>query len=437
MKSMRVAIAINWNLDASSLTNIVRNNFRELGKLMNQTKSFTIAAIGIPSVSVGDFNQHFDLLHIPNMGGYKFALNAVAHCDNVILGTSGIDEIIYGKDILAWKGSWGVVKKEISKETTYWKKYIDKIKHIHVVANSELEEFHKYLDIPYEKMSVIPHGVNHDFFKPSEDKEDTRKKILSKLNIPNSPYFLHIGENNFIRKNQKRLGQAFEQARKSGLKHNLIIAGKHYSSIENELSKINGIFFLNWIPDDDLLQLIQGSDAFFLPSIHEGFGMPLVESMACGIPCVSCDRHAPPEVISDCGLLVDPYDVDDISNAMLKLGEDEKLLDDLSSKSLSRSQDFSWQKNAEEIFKLYKINPSKPIENFEKQYELAAYRTLVSVCDMFPDSKQNLIDSLLCFDYLDLLDWAVHHGLKNFKTRDFLLPFADWYNDKFEELSKE
>ena len=134
MKSMRVAIAINWNLDASSLTNIVRNNFRELGKLMNQTKSFTIAAIGIPSVSVGDFNQHFDLLHIPNMGGYKFALNAVAHCDNVILGTSGIDEIIYGKDILAWKGSWGAVKKAISKETTYWKKYIDKIKHIHVVC---------------------------------------------------------------------------------------------------------------------------------------------------------------------------------------------------------------------------------------------------------------------------------------------------------------
>lgn len=72
---MRIAMAINWNLEASSLTNIARNNFRELGKLMNQTKSFTISAIGIQSVSVGDFNQHFDLLHIPNMGGYKFSLS--------------------------------------------------------------------------------------------------------------------------------------------------------------------------------------------------------------------------------------------------------------------------------------------------------------------------------------------------------------------------
>ena len=73
---MRVAMPINWNLDASSLTNIARHNFREIGKIMNETKSFTLSAIGIQSVSLGDFNQHYDLLHIPNMGGYKFALNA-------------------------------------------------------------------------------------------------------------------------------------------------------------------------------------------------------------------------------------------------------------------------------------------------------------------------------------------------------------------------
>ena len=217
----------------------------------------------------------------------------------------------------------------------------------------------------------------------------------------------------------------------------MIIAGKHYPEIENELSKIDGIFFLDWISNDDLLQLIQGSDAFILPSIHEGFGMPLVESMACGIPCVSCNQHAPPEIILDSGLLVDPYNIDEISNSMLQLYNDKKLLNDLSTKSLSRSQDFSWQKNAEEILKLYQIDPSKPMENFEKQYDLAAYRTLVSVCDMFPDPKQNLIDSILRFDYLDLLDWAVHHGLKNAKTRDFLLPFENWYHNKFEELSKQ
>ena len=96
---MRVAMTLNWNLDASSLTNIARHNFREIGKIMNETKSFTLSAIGIQSVSLGDFNQHYDLLHIPNMGGYKFALNASSHCKNVIFGASGIDEIIYGQKI--------------------------------------------------------------------------------------------------------------------------------------------------------------------------------------------------------------------------------------------------------------------------------------------------------------------------------------------------
>ena len=438
---MRVAMAINWNLDASSLTNIARHNFREIGKIMNETKSFTLSAIKIQQVRLGDFNYHFDLLHIPNMGGYRYSLDAGFHCDKIIIGGSGIDEIIYGKQILAWKGSWPTVKKQIIKELSNWKNYINQIEHVHVPANTELDEFHKYLEIPYEKLSVINHGVDHNFFKPSVNKENNRKKLLSKLKIPNAPYFLHIGENNFERKNLKRLGKAFEKAKysksSSNFQHNLIIAGKHYSIIENILSKIPDIYFLDWISNDDLLQLIQGADAFLLPSIHEGFGMPLVESMACGIPCVSSNRHAPPEILSDSGLLVDPFDVDDIANAIIKLANDKKLLQDLSVKSLARAQDFSWKKNAEEIFKLYGIDSSKPTKNFEKDYELAGYRTLVSVADMIPTPNVNLLDPLLRFDYPSLLDWGVNTALKNAKTRDFLLPFEDWYKLKLEENSKQ
>ena len=135
--------------------------------------------------------------------------------------------------------------------------------------------------------------------------------------------------------------------------------------------------------------------------------MPLVESMACGVPCLSSNRHAPPEILSDCGLLVDPLDVDDIANAIIKLAKDKKLLQDLSKKSLARAQDFSWKKNAEEIFKLYGIDSSKPDQNFEQNYQLAAYRTLVSVADMFPTPNVNLLDPLLQFDYAPLLDWSI------------------------------
>ena len=229
---MRVAMPINWNIDASSLTNIARHNFREIGKLMNETKSFTIAATRWESTYVGDFNQHYDLLHLPNIGGYKFPIQAALNCKNIILGLSGIDEIIYGKEILVWKESWKVVKPLIDQSVEHWKKYINKIKSVYVPAKSELTEMNQYLSIPIEKMNVINHGVDHNFFHPASDREQIRKQILTELSIPNQKFFLHVGENNFIRKNQERIGQAFTEAKKLGLKHNLIIAGKHYPKIE-------------------------------------------------------------------------------------------------------------------------------------------------------------------------------------------------------------
>ena len=165
--------------------------------------------------------------------------------------------------------------------------------------------------------------------------------------------------------------------------------------------------------------------------------MPLVESMACGVPCVSSNRHAPPEVLSDSGILVDPYDVDSIANSMMKIDKDKKMLQDLSKKSLVRSKYFSWRKNAKEIFKLYDVDVSKPMDNFHKQYDLSAYRTLVSVCDMFPTPNVDVFGSLIRFNYSELIEWAVKFGLKNPITRDFLSPFADWYKIKHEEVVKE
>ena len=144
----------------------------------------------------------------------------------------------------------------------------------------------------------------------------------------------------------------------------------------------------------------------------------------------------PPAVIEDTGILVNPYSETEISNAMLSLTNNSKLLGELSEKSLKRSYDFSWEKNAQQIFELYEIDSSKPMKNFDKFYDLAAYRTLVTVCDFFPNKKQNLILSLLKFDYDDLIKWANDFGLDNPKTKDFLLPFEEWLNNKSTKTSQ-
>ena len=206
---MRIAVPVNWNLNASSLTNIARHTFKEIGQIMNETKSFTIAATRLESISVGDFNQHYDLVHISNMGGYAFPLNATSHCKNIICGLVGIDEIIYGKEVMQWEGSWNVTEPLIKKALKNWEKYNEKIKVFHVGTKSEYEEMHKHLKIPYEKIKIIPLGVDHNFFKPCIDKDLTRKQVLSELKIPNEKYFFHVSEMNFARKNQIRLAEAY------------------------------------------------------------------------------------------------------------------------------------------------------------------------------------------------------------------------------------
>ena len=427
---MRIALPINWNLSASSLTNIARHTFREIGKMMNETKSFTIAATRLESLSVGDFNQHFDLAHIPNIGGYGFPLNATNHCKNIICGLVGIDEVIYGKEVMVGEGSWILSKPHIKKALKNWEKYNEKINFFHVGTESEREEMHQYLKIPYEKIKIIPLGVDHDFFKPSIDKDLTRKQVLSELKIPYEKYFFHVSEMNFARKNQIRLAEAYQMARESGLKHNLIIAGKYLPQIKKKIGHLPGIFFLDWVTHEQLLQLYQGADAFVLPSIHEGFGMPLVESMCCGVPCISTNKHSPPHLIQDAGILINPHDVSEISDSMLNIVKDPKLLKQLSEKSLKRSEYFSWKKYAKQVFELYDIDYTKKMADFDTQYELAAYRTLVTVCDTFPDKEHPLLFSLLKLDYTKLLEWAADYGLHDLKTKDFLIPFESWIYKK-------
>ena len=421
---------INWNLSASSLTNISRHTFKEIGKIMNETQSFTIAATKLESIGIGDFNQHFDLLHIPNMGGYGFPLNAALHSKQVICGLVGVDEVIYGKEVLAWKESWRIVKPLIQKALKNWEKYNSRFKTFHVGTESEREEMHKYFKIPLEKIKIIPLGVDHDFFKPSTDKDSTRKQVLLELKIPNEKYLFHVSEINFARKNLIRLTEAYQMARKSGLKHNLIIAGKNLPQIKKRIGHLPGIFFLDWITDEQLLKLYQAADIFVLPSIHEGFGIPLVESMCCGVPCISTNKHSPKHIVQDAGILINPYDVSEISNSLLTLTKDPKLLNKLSEKSLKRSEFFSWKKYTKQVFELYDIDHTKKMVDFDAQYELAAYRTLVTVCDTFPDEKHSLIIPLLKLDYQKLLEWAADYGLHNPKTKDFLIPFENWIYKK-------
>ena len=439
---MRLGMVLDWNLDSSALMNIARIAFRELGKMMNETKSFTISAIPLNSIGIADMNKHFDCIHIPNMGGYKFPLKDSANYKNLIIGPIGIDEVVHGESVYVSKSLWKKQMPLIQNEVIRWKKNIDKISAVHVTTESEKTEMNEHLGIPLEKMTVFPLGVEHDLFTPPDDKNKIRKKILSKFGMADQNYFIHISELNHARKNVFRMLDAFKEARKKGITQKLIIVGKTHTDANNhtscfphvhckEIDKMiienPDLISLGYVSKPDLVELIQGSDALVLPSIHEGFGMPLVECMACGVPSITSDKHSPPEVVGDAGLLVNPYNVSDIANKMVEINEGNTL-QTLSQRALERSKNYSWKTYIAKIFELYEKHAKFAGDwDFEKQYELAAYRTLPVVCLLFANEKRKIfMQSILRFNYPKIVQWASEYGLNDPQARDFLLPFKGW-----------
>ncbi len=427
---MRIGVVIDWNIHASSLMRINQNMFRELGKLMNEKQTFTITALRKDTLGIGDINQHYDCIHIPNMGGYAFPTDKMLSSKNIILGPSGIDEVIYGEEVFFDKSLWKRHEPLIKKEISRWPKNIDKISAVHVVAKSELNEMNQYLKIPKNKMTIIPHGVNHSLFKLPKNKSEIRKTILEKFKLDVGPYFIHVSEINYARKNLFRILDAFEKSRKQ-IPQKLILVGKMLPQITKKIKEYKDVITLGYVSDDELVSLIQGSDAIVLPSIHEGFGMPLLESMACGIPSITMNNHAPPEVVEDSGLLVDSHEIDDISMKMIEINQND-LLKNLSEKAFLLSQKYSWANHAKQVLSLYsKHIVSKQNWNFDYSYDVAAYRTLTTVIELFAEKKKDILSqSLLNFDYPKIISWAIKYGLTMPHCKDFLLPFKDWLLSK-------
>jgi len=425
-------MTLDWYFGATSLKNLVKNYFRELGLLMNQQKNFTIAGIRTDTIGIGDINQHYDCVHIPNMGGYRFPKISALTCNNLIVSPSGIDEVILGKEVYKTEVDWKKSKPVIEEEVEKWKKYSPRFKAVHVVTNSEKENMIDYLGVPEDKIHVIPHGVNHDIFKPPADKEECRKKILAEFFIENSPYFIHVSELNWARKNMLRLLEAFKDAKDAGLEHKLIIVGKNDPLVYEIASKIQDVQVLGFVSEKQIVDLLGAADAIILPSKHEGFGLPLLEAMACGTPSITSNTFSPPEVVGDSGLLVDPYDIQDITKKILEMAKHESLRNDLSKKAFERSQKFSWTNSAVQLHNLYEKTIPTGNDSFEENLDLAAYRTLVTICEIHEDLRGKAIPNLLEFNYTRIINWSLEKGLSDPDVSDFLIPFENWLRTKKE-----
>ena len=434
---IRISMPIDYGsfANSTSLNLIARKMYLELGKLMNNNKSFVISATLLNDSAIGNVNQHYDCISIPNMGGYRFPLESTVKSNNLIVGIVGIDEVVLGREVYKTENDWLQNKPIIENEIIKWEKNIDLVKIIHVSNISEKNQLIEYLKIPEEKIRIIPYGVDHNLFKPTLDKIDTRKKILEKFLIKESPYFLHISESNWARKNVLRLLEAFKKAKSSGIPHKLLIVGKNDDLIFKKAKSIPDVHMLGYVSDDDLTSFLQSSDALINPSIHEGFGLPMLEAMACGIPVITCNVFSPPEIVGDGGLFVDPRNVDDICSKILELSNSENLRENLAAAGLKRSMDFSWEKTALQLYELYKeFSPDNDFD-FDSYYEKSALRTLTSICLTNKILKRKFLSSIMKFDFIKFIEWSLSDGLEDPTIKDYLIPLESWMENYSSNIS--
>ncbi|MTK06422.1 MAG: glycosyltransferase family 4 protein [Hungatella sp.] len=225
------------------------------------------------------------------------------------------------------------------------------------ISEFSKQEIIKYLGIPSEKIAVVPCAVDHSVYNNIIDL-DLLTVTKKKFNI-DQDYFLYLGTLE-PRKNIERLIDAYAALHKrDALIPKLVIAGKNGWNYDNVYKKVNdykineSVIFTGYIKAEEAVTLLKGALAFVFPSIYEGFGMPPLEAMACGVPIITSNVSSLPEVVQDAGYLIDPFSAEDLSEAMFEIINNSEKREQLIEKGLKRAKEFTWKGSAELLRSVY------------------------------------------------------------------------------------
>lgn len=193
------------------------------------------------------------------------------------------------------------------------------------------------------------------------DSDEAFKDARVKYNLPDGPYYLCLSTFE-PRKNLTTSIKAFASLVRSGEcpDASLVLVGSLGWDYDDILKEINGakdikkrIYLTGYVEDCDLATIYSNALAFIYMSYYEGFGLPPLEAMQCGIPVIAADNSSLPEVVGDAGILLDADDLDGLQDAMLKLYNDVDLCASYSAKALSRAALFSWENCAQQTVESY------------------------------------------------------------------------------------
>ncbi len=226
-----------------------------------------------------------------------------------------------------------------------------------MISESSARDIESLYGLPREHIIVIPCGVSDDF-RPVLDTI-AMAQLRCRLGLPTSRFILFVGGAD-PRKNHQTLLKAY--ARRSALlkTYSLVMVGEatHRFGDIMETTRVcalgHRVVCAGRLSVADLRLLYSHADLFVFPSVYEGFGMPVLEAMACGAPVITSNRTALPEVAGDAAVLVNPEDTEELAGAIIRVLEDSALRDKLRAKGFERARQFTWQRAAERTLAVYR-----------------------------------------------------------------------------------
>jgi len=227
------------------------------------------------------------------------------------------------------------------------------------ISESTRKDILKYWGVDDARVVVIPNGLKRaSFSKPVNSV--MIENILAKYKIQGR-YILYVSRLEHPGKNHNTLIEAYEKIKRSvDLPHKLVLAGGAWDAADRiyeraEKSEFRSeIIFPGYVPEEDLACLYSGADLFVFPSLFEGFGIPLLEAMASGVPVVCSNTSSLPEVLGGCGLTFDPRDPDDIAKQMKTVLTSEELRGQYVKLGLERARQFDWCAIVAKTINIYK-----------------------------------------------------------------------------------
>ncbi len=225
------------------------------------------------------------------------------------------------------------------------------------VSEFSARELMELYGLKREHIRVIPNGVSEDFVPRRDDQ--AMAELRKRIGLTSEHYVLFIGGAD-PRKNHQIFLEAAEMVRKKLGPRMLVLVGSpihpfgNYEESARKRSLSEKVLCPGRLSTNDLQLLYSSTDLFVFPSLYEGFGMPVLEAMACGAPVLTSNSTALAEVAGDAAVLADPQDARAFGEAMIRMLEDEPLRAALKIKGFARAKQFSWENAAVQTVALYR-----------------------------------------------------------------------------------